>query len=743
MKAPIYFKICLLLLLTSITRANEGMWLPQLLGQLNEKQMKSLGMKINASDIYNINKGSLKDAIVSFGGFCTGEVISDKGLLVTNHHCGFDAIQKHTTITNNYLKNGFWARNNGEEIPNPGLFVTFIVRIDDVTKQILNNVSNKQSETERQSTIDKNMAELRNTVKKEPYQEVMIRPFFEGNKYYLFVTEVYRDVRLVGAPPSAIGNFGVDTDNWMWPRHTGDFSLFRIYAGKDNKPAEYSADNVPYKPKRSLAISLDGVKEGDFTMVFGFPGRTFQYLPASAVEQIITVNNPAKIGIREKALSVIGTHMRSDEQVKIQYASKYAGIQNAYKKWQGEILGINSTKALDKKRAYEKEFQKRVNANAKWKEQYGHVLPELNRLYADFKPYGYRRDYYNEVVARIELFTIASQLNNLNNALEKNGEKGFNDALPAVKQRLKQIYKDYNPEVDKKLFATLMQMFVGNQEEKSLAPETLEWVNKSKGDYYRLAERIYDATDLDNGEKILRELEKDPRQLIEKHKRDEANLFLMSLSNNYQSKTNTNLNTIQNRINELHRLYMQAQMEVFKEKTFFPDANSTLRVTYGQVKGYKPRDAVAFEHITYLDGVMEKYVPGDYEFDVPQKLIDLYKKKDYGRYGVNGKMPVCFIGNNHTTGGNSGSPALDANGNLIGINFDRVWEGTMSDLNYDPTLSRNIMMDIRYMLFIIDKYAGATHLIQEMKLIGGKKNNQTFRRIEAFSPQTTPIASLN
>ena len=718
-------KLFTLLLLTQICFADEGMWLPQLLAQLNEKQMKALGMKINAGDIYNINKGSLKDAIVSFGGFCTGEVISDKGLVLTNHHCGFDAIQDHSTLDHNYIRDGFWAKNTGEELPNPGLFVTFIVRIDDVTSQVLAGVPTGLAENERQSLVDKNIAKLRTTAKKEAYQDILVRPFYEGNKYYLFVTETYKDVRLVGAPPSSIGNFGKDTDNWMWPRHTGDFSMFRIYAGKDNKPAAYAVDNIPYKPKRSLAISLDGMSQNDFTMVFGFPGRTTEYLPAVAVEQIITVNDPAKIAIREKALAVLDGFMRKDEGIKIQYADKYATIQNAYKKWQGEILGMNRTGGLQKKKTYEEAFQKKVAANTAWNAQYGNVLHELNAVYAEFKPYGYARDYFNEVVPRIELFTIAGQLNSLIAAKEKNGEKGFTDALPVVKERLKGIYKNYAAEVDKKLFAALMEMYVTNGSKELVTPELRAWVDLANGDYQKLADMVYDATDLDNKEKTLQELEKDPAALLEKHKKDRANDLFIRISNGYYSNVAPKLNALQNRINQLQRTYMQAQMDVFTNKSFYPDANSTLRVTYGQVKGYEARDAVKYDYYTYLEGVMEKYKPGDYEFDVPPKLIELYKNKNYGQYGAGGKMPVCFIGTNHTTGGNSGSPALDAYGNLVGLNFDRVWEGTMSDLNYDPSICRNIMVDIRYVLFIVDKFAGASNLISEMKLVHPKRRLKT------------------
>lgn len=705
------------LLIAQFSFADEGMWLPQLLQQLNEKQMKSLGMKISASDIYNVNKGSLKDAIVSFGGFCTGEVISDKGLVLTNHHCGFDAIQNHSSVEHNYIRDGFWAKSTGEELPNAGLFVTFIVRIDDVTSQVLKGITKNLSESERQSAADKNISELKKNYKKEDFQDILIRPFYDGNKYFLFVTETYKDVRLVGAPPSSIGNFGKDTDNWMWPRHTGDFSMFRIYADKNNKPAEFSPNNIPYKPKKSLAISLDGVAQNDFTMVFGFPGKTTQYLPSSAVEQIITVNDPTKIAIRERALKVIDSYMRKDEAIKIQYAAKYASIQNAYKKWQGEVMGMERTKGLDKKKKYEAEFLKRVNANAKWKELYGTVLDDLNSAYAEFRPYSLARDYQAEVIGRIELFTIATQLNSLARSKNPNSEN-------AIKEKIKDLYKEYNPEVDKKLFAALMEMYVTNSDKNFLAPELINWLNTAGNNYEKFAQMVYDATDLDDGSGILKKLDSDARELLAGHAKDKANELLLAINDAYNSKVLAKLNPLQSRINQLQRTYMQAQMDVFTDKRFYPDANSTMRVTYGKVNGYEARDAVKYDYYTFLDGIMEKYVPGDYEFDVPQKLIDLHKSKNYGQYAAgNGKLPVCFIATNHTTGGNSGSPALDAYGNLIGLNFDRVWEGTMSDLNYDPSICRNIMVDIRYVLFIIDKFAGATHLVQEMKLVRPKQRN--------------------
>ena len=429
--------------------ADEGMWLPQLLQALNEKDMKRLGMKINASDIYNIGKGSLKDAIVSFGGFCTAEVISDKGLLLTNHHCGFDAIQNHSSVTNNYIQNGFWAYNYGQELQNQGLFATFIVRIEEVTKDVLANVTGSLSESERQSQVDKNINQLKKDYKKETYEEVFIRPFFDGNKYFLFVTETYKDIRLVGAPPSSIGNFGKDTDNWMWPRHTGDFSMFRIYADKNNKPASFSPDNVPYTPKRSLKISLDGLKEGDFTMVFGFPGNTKEYLSAAAVKQIMIVNDPAKIEIRAKALQVLNGFMRADEHIKIQYAAKYANIENAYKKWQGEVLGLTSTNALQKKLDYENVFMQRVNANVDWKNKYGNLLTDLSKAYTDIQPYSYARDYMNEIVPKIEIFGIAADMNSLVTAFGKD-ETAYKKKKEEILAKLEETFKEYDAKVDKK-----------------------------------------------------------------------------------------------------------------------------------------------------------------------------------------------------------------------------------------------------------------------------------------------------
>jgi hypothetical protein len=712
--------IVFLLFIAPNVKADEGMWLPQLLQRLNEARMKQLGMKISAADIYSISKSSLKDAIVSFGGFCTGEVISDKGLVLTNHHCGFDVIQNHSSLQNNYIRDGFWAMNNGQELPNKGLFVSFIVRIDDVTKAALNGVTVLMTEAERQSLVDKNLAELKKNTKKEARQDVFIRPFFEGNQYFLFVTETYRDIRLVGAPPSSIGNFGKDTDNWVWPRHTGDFSMFRIYADKNNQPAEYSPENVPYTPKRSLKISLDGISEKDFTMVFGFPGRTTQYLHSAAVEQIRTVNDPAKINIRDKALQVIDGFMRKDESIKIQYAAKYAGIQNAYKKWQGEVLGLTRTDAFAKKKNFENTFQQRVNSNPSFS-AYKTLLADLEQEYRAFESYGLARDYYTEILSKIELFTIASQLNALANAYEKDGQKGYDQRLKSTVNGIQNMIGEYNAAVDKKLFEALMPLYVNDQPAQFVSPFFKALMQSSNNNIEMVAQKLYAQTGLLNEASLITLLEKPAAEVVAAIRGYEAVNVFTDLQKTYQATVQAPSAEIQNRIAKLQRSYTQAQMDVMTEKKFYPDANSTLRVTYGNVSGYNARDGVTFAYATNLDGVMEKYKPGDYEFDVPEKLRQLHAARDYGVYGQNGKMPVCFIASNHTTGGNSGSPALDAYGNLVGLNFDRVWEGTMSDINYDASICRNIMVDIRYVLFIVDKFAGAGHLVKEMKLVNPKK----------------------
>jgi hypothetical protein len=703
----------LLLLLVAFTASAQqgGMWIPSLLKGMNEKEMKSLGMKMSVQDIYDVNHSSLKDAVPQFNGGCTSEVISSQGLLLTNHHCGFGEIQSHSTVEHDYLANGFWAMSQAEELPNPDLEVTFIVRIEDVTTKVLEGTQSLDEKI-RVKKIQENITNLSKTLPKESWQENSIRTFYEGNQYMLFVTESYKDVRLVGAPPSSIGKFGSDTDNWVWPRHTGDFSLFRIYADKNNRPAAYSKDNVPYKPKYFFPVSVKGVKEDDFTLVFGYPGRTTEYLPSVAVDQLVSVLNPAKIEIREAALKVADGFMRKDKAIKIQYAAKYASIANYWKKWIGETQGLKKTNAVAIKRAQEKDFMARVQKAGKQAE-YGNLLSDFEKNYKAIEQYALARDYFTEVALRnTELLTTGYRLYQLEQVYKNKGAQAFTDRRENMIAALQEVYKDFNKDVDEKVFEQLIELY-GTKVPKQFVPAAI-----AGADYKKLTAEVYGKSKLTSLAGVKELLAGDPSAAIARLNADKGYQLLKAMAETHMEKVAPKFDELNLQIAALQRTYMKAILELSpKEARIFPDANSTLRITYGKVKGYEPKDATYYEPVTYLDGVMEKYVPGDYEFDVPQKLIDLYNKKDFGQYGENGKMPVCFIGTNHTTGGNSGSPAIDANGNLIGLNFDRVWEGTMSDVYYDPSICRNIMVDMRYVLFIIDKYAGATHLVNEMKVV--------------------------
>ena len=710
-----FLKLFLLLFVIQTQAQQGGMWIPSLLKGMNETEMKNLGMKMSVKEIYDVNNSSIKDAVPHFNGGCTSEVISPKGLILTNHHCGYSQIQSHSTVDHDYLTDGFWAYKMEDELPNENLTVTFIVKIEDVTTAVLNGTATLTNEAEKQKKIQENISALSNSLPKESWQENKIRTFYEGNQYMLFVTETFTDVRLVGAPPTSIGKFGSDTDNWVWPRHTGDFSLFRIYADKDNRPAKYSKDNVPYTPKHFLPISLDGVAEDDFTLVFGYPGKTNEYLPAVAIEQIVNELNPAKIEIRDKALKVADGFMRKDKAIKIQYASKYAGIANYWKKWIGETQGLKKSNAVAVKRESEQAFQQKITKAGKEKE-YGTLLADFEKNYTAIAPYALAREYFMETVQRnTELLTTGFKLYQLEQVYNARGEQAFNDRKTNLINTLADFYKNFNASVDEKVFEQLIELYA-NQPSKQFLPKGLTNINAKN-----LASEIYSKSKLKDYDSLKKLLSGDAKTVIANLNADPAFILVKELSDKYNKEIAPKYDEINLEITALQRTYMKAQLELNTDSRIFPDANSTLRVTYGKVKGYEPKDATIYTPITHLEGVMEKYIPGDYEFDVPAKLIELYKSKDYGPYGDNGKMPVNFIGTNHTTGGNSGSPAIDAYGNLIGLNFDRVWEGTMSDIYYDPSICRNIMVDIRYVLFIMDKYAGAKNLISELKLVHPKK----------------------
>lgn len=702
-----------------------GMWIPSLLEGMNETEMQNLGMKMSAEDIYSVNNSSLKDAVPHFNGGCTSEVISPKGLVLTNHHCGYGQIQSHSSVENDYLADGFWAKSMSHELANPGMSVTFIVEITDVTEQVLKETESASSEEERQKIIEKNKQAVVENSPKEKWQTNRVSTFYDGNQFMLFRVETFKDIRLVGAPPSSVGKFGSDTDNWTWPRHTGDFSLFRIYADENNRPAEYSEDNVPYTPKHFLPISLDGVEEDDFTLVFGFPGSTDEYLPSVAIEQLTETINPARIGLREIALKEQDVFMRKDKKIKIQYASKYSSIANYYKKWIGENQGMKKTDVVGKKKEQEKEFMERVKAEGLQKE-YGSILNDFDQAYEEYEDYHLAYNYFSESFLRnVELLRNGFQLYQLEQVLEHRGKQSFKDRKENLLKRFKSSYKDYSAKVDEKVFEKVIEVYADKMPQQFVSSD-LKQKNKAE-----LTQEIYTNSALTSYKSFKKMMKGSPKRIIKKLNKDEGYAFVKKQAERFYADV---LPAYQNKsleIEAIQKKYMKAILEFSpKDARIFPDANGTLRVTYGQVKGYSPKDAVYYEPVTHLEGVVEKYVPDDYEFDAPQKLIDLYEAKDYGRYAdKDGKMPINFIGTNHTTGGNSGSPVIDAHGNLVGLNFDRVWEGTMSDFYYDPVISRNIMVDARYILFIIDKYANATHLINEMKLVHPKEGDNSPKKM--------------
>jgi hypothetical protein len=702
------------------TKADEGMWIPLFIEKYNIKVMQENGFKLTAEDIYSINKSSMKDAVMIFGGGCTAELISDQGLVITNHHCGYGRIQAHSSVEHDYLTHGFWAMSREEELSNPGLTVTFLVRMEDVTDMILAELTDEMDEKSREEHIQRIIDEIRQEAVEGTHYTASVRPFFHGNQYFLFVNEVFKDVRLVGAPPSAIGKFGGDTDNWIWPRHTGDFSLFRIYADKDNMPAEYSPDNVPYKPKKYFPVSIKGVKEGDFTMVFGYPGRTYEYVPSYHLEMLTNVINPEFIMVRGKKLDIINAAMNSSAKVRIQYSAKAAGVSNSWKRWIGENRGLEKLKTIEKKKLFEKKFQDWTNSGKELSKKYGSLISEYEKIYKKLTEYRFVRDYINEVFGRTgtEVVGFSATFQTLVNMAEKDTtEEVIQKELERLKRRTTGFFEDYHNPTGKKLFIAMCQLFDKNVETK-FKPDIWESIRtRFKGDFSKYADYVFRKTIFADETKIMGFLSTYSRSKVKKIYRDPVFQLCQSVNKLYAEKVVPEYSRIIREIGKLNRLYMMAQMEMEKDKVFYPDANSTLRIAYGKVKGYIPGDGMYYKHYTTLKGIIEKDNPEIYDYNVPEKLKELFLKKDFGQYGQNGEMPVCFIATNHTTGGNSGSPVINAEGHLIGVNFDRVWEGVMSDLIFNPQQCRNISLDIRYALFIIDKFAGAGYLLDEMELV--------------------------
>jgi hypothetical protein len=726
--------ILLIFVKTLSISATEGMWLPLLIKALKEKDMQTMGMKLTAEDLYSINKSSIKDAIVHFGGGCTAEVVSYEGLIFTNHHCGYGEIQNHSTVEKNYLRDGFWAMNKKEELKNPGLTATFIVRIEDVTQAVMDGVNPGMDLGSRSRRMAENIKKIKTKATSGTHYEADVKSFFYGNEYYLFVTETFKDVRLVGAPPSCIGKFGGDTDNWVWPRHTGDFAIFRIYAGKDNKPAEVSDDNVPYRPRHSLPISMQTLQEDDFTMVYGFPGRTSQYLSSEQVKYIIDVSNPAKIKMREASLVIIDNAMKSSEALRIMYSAKQSRISNAYKKWIGANIGLKENNATQVKLDFEKEFTSRAaKANT-----YTSTLDKVKKQQVALEKIEFPVEmFYEYFHYGPEVLRFASGFENLvHNTAQLVTDSLFEEELSSKMSGAKGFFKNYDLATERLVFERLTTMYLQIIKDPAYGLNIAEVgfpKKMAQADVPTLANYIYntsvfanqkkfDAAFKDFNAKKALKLQKDPAYLLGKYLN---NKFEFMLRPEYALEYIT--------MENLMAEYMKAQIELFPEKTFSSDANSTLRITYGKTEGSAPRDGMKYTWYTTIDGIMQKYNLGIEDFELNKQFIEAYNQRDWGPYAQNGELRVCFTGSNHTTGGNSGSPALNAHGHLIGINFDRSWESTMSDVMFDPSRCRNIMVDVKYVLWVIDKYAKAGHLLKEMNLVTDEAMNQ--ERIKGLKEQ--------
>ncbi len=697
-------------------RADEGMWLLNMIKKLNEADMQKLGCKLTAEQIYSVNQSSIKDAIVSMGGFCTGQVISEEGLMITNHHCGLGQVQAHSSPENDYLTNGFWAADRDSELPNPGLFVRFLVRMEDVTGQVYEQLSDTLTESQRSQSLPGIFKEITEAATEDNDYTASVKSMFGGNEYYLFVYETYNDVRLVGAPSMSVGNYGGDTDNWMWPRHTGDFSLFRIYAGKDGKPAEYSEENVPLKARHFIPLSIAGVEEDDFTMIMGFPGRTERYLTSGGVKMALDVTNPAIVRLREKKLEIIEADMKADDEVRIKYQSKKNRISNYWKYFIGQSKQLKRMKVGDQKRDLEDKFDAWVNADPDRKARYGAVTTNLRKSYEEMSELFLTRVYLSEIVFRHpEILSFSYGATKLEKVLSGKDatDEDIQKAAGPLHAGMEEHFKNYNLDTDRNLFAAMLELYARDIPLEMQAPVFREIESKYKNDFEAYAKRVFDKSVFTTPERLKAFLDKPSLKKLQK---DPAYHTATSIMNYYRSSLQGAMREIQYKLNANNRLFIKGLREMHPDRSFFPDANSTMRMSYGSVQDYDPMDAVHYDWFTTIDGVMEKMDNSHHEFTIRPVYEELYKKRDFGRYGSGGTLRTCFISNNDITGGNSGSGVLNANGELIGLAFDGNWEAMSGDIAFDPVYKRTINVDIRYVLWVIEKIGKAQHLIDEMTI---------------------------
>jgi len=709
----------LLILSVLIAKADEGMWLLSLLDK-NYAKMQEMGLTLTVEDIYNINNASMKDAVVSFGGGCTGEIISTKGLLLTNHHCGYGAVQALSTPENNILANGFWAKNLADELPCTGLNVTFFIRMEDVSSIILAQLNDEMTEQERRDSISKRSRNLENQYSENSKYSVRIANMFNGNAYYMFIYQVYRDVRLVGVPPESMGKFGGDTDNWTWPRHTADFSIFRVYTDAEGNPAAYSETNIPLTPKWYFPVSTAGVKEGDFSMIIGFPGSTDRFLPSYGVKMAIEEKNPTIVKVRDTKLKSWTTFRRADPVINLQYASKYAGISNYWKYYIGQTQQLKNNNVFDKKQKIENDFQTWVKQNNK--KEYFNTLSDMASAYAEISKLEKFNNLYSQAVfSGPEIFALAGSCSFIYDLLKKQEDKTITDAeqkqletrITNLKSRLESFFKNYNLNVDKATTAKLFKLFYRETTAEQRPQAFNEAVKKSKNDFSKLTENLFAKTIFANQTSIEKFLQNPTTKMLDN---DMAYKWYNMFYDFYQ-QTREPLTAQVEKLAKSNRLFVRGLLEMNPNKLYAPNANSQIRFTYGKVGGYPIKDGLYAKHYTTLEGALAKEDPNSYEFIVPEKLKTLHQTKDYGRYAEDGQIRVNFLTNNDITGGNSGSPVINGKGQLIGCAFDGNWEAMSGDIFFEPDLQRCINLDVRYILFIVEKFGGAKHLIDEMNLV--------------------------